>query len=147
MVWGSWQQGSTTQHSRTRNCSVCSRSQSDSANHSWSAWSNPTTSTHLRSCSTCGRRESGSHTNGARMIDNSQIYSSSDSVGWHAWRCGVCNAMHSRQSHTWGAYQTSATHHWRRCTATACGGQTRNHPHNWTGTGSARRCQNCNRPG
>jgi hypothetical protein len=109
--WSGWSQG-TSQHSRSRSCWVCGRSETDSQSHSWSSWSNYSTSEHRRSCFDCGRSEGQSH-----------------SWSWSSWSsisttqhsrsrtCSICNRSETESgNHTFGSwYNSSANNHRRAC--------------------------------
>jgi len=94
--WGAWSNTNATIHTRSRTCSTCSRSGSETASHSFSAWSIRDGSTHSRNCSSCGRLETPAHnyiTNPNPSYVGYHIFEINNSVthshGIHI--CGTCS--------------------------------------------------------
>jgi len=128
-AWSAWGQGDSSNHTRTRSCTVCGRSESSSSAHTWGGWTQGNATSHTRACTACGRTNTVNHTWGAWKQGNATNHTRSCTVcertssASHSWvwkpfsstkcapYCTTCSNWHptTRLDHIWGkSYNNSS---------------------------------------
>jgi hypothetical protein len=118
---GVWQQGTTTQHTRTRHCNVCDRQMTnENVNHTWVNFTGGNSAANHR-CPTCLREAAHAWPAYGNWLNNHP----SNAVNQH-YRVRTCSTVGCNQqqnesgNHTWNVWSNlNTTHHRRTCSLCA----------------------------